>query len=65
MHTADKYVIMQKNLIGNLSNGERAVAIFEREVLLVQNLKPNMLMGVDCLVPEKFDIMEDAELVNR
>lgn len=56
---------MQINLIGNLLNGERAVAIFEREVLLVQNLKPNMLMGVDCLVPEKFDIMEDAELVNR
>lgn len=58
--TANKYVIMQMNFIGKTPTGELAAAIFERKVLLVPNLKTNMLLGVDCMTPEKFDIRLSA-----
>jgi hypothetical protein len=54
--TANKYIIIQINFIGKTPSRELATAISKREVLLMPNLKTNMLLGVDSMTHEKFDM---------
>ncbi|KAF7561559.1 hypothetical protein G7046_g2573 [Stylonectria norvegica] len=56
-HSTDKYVIMDMNFVGTTLDGKPAIATFMREVMLVGELRANMLLGMDAMAPEKFDIL--------
>ena len=55
MDNPDKCVIylMPANFIRKTPSSKLAVAIFERQVFLVENLRANMLLGIDYMVHKK------------
>lgn len=57
-HSTADYVIMDLHFRGTqLSSNLPAIATIQREISLVDNLAANMLVGMDCLGPEQFDIL--------
>jgi len=56
-HQTSDYVVMPMYFKGTSAQGKPAYAFFEREVALVSGLQANMLLGMDILGPELFDIL--------
>ena len=55
-HQTADYVVMPLYFKGT-KDGKPAYAFFEREIALVSGLQANMLIGMDILGPEQFDIL--------
>ncbi|KAI1002215.1 hypothetical protein K3495_g5987 [Podosphaera aphanis] len=63
-HSSDEYVIARIHLPGRLIKGEfNAEAVITRELHLVKNLKANLLIGTDILVPEQCDIFTTKKIL--
>ena len=57
-HSANQYVIIKFYLPGK----DGRIAYFQREVHLINNLKANLLMGIDILSPENIYIDPSREI---
>ena len=53
MHATNKIVVAELRASGKTPSGEAATAIFQVELHLVKDLKPNMLIGIDALGPQE------------
>lgn len=57
-HKLSKYIILPIYFRGyNVKDNTLAYASFDRKVTIVDDLKVNILLGIDYLGPEKFDII--------
>ncbi|KAK1975529.1 hypothetical protein LZ30DRAFT_786203 [Colletotrichum cereale] len=57
-HSTNEYVITTLLFRGSDTRSEEPqFAKIQREVSVVDNLPANMLLGMDCMGPEKFDIL--------
>ncbi|EAQ91761.1 hypothetical protein CHGG_03696 [Chaetomium globosum CBS 148.51] len=63
VHNTLDYAIIDLNFYGTLPSGSTAIASFTREVTIVDDLRANMLLGMDCMTPEKFDILLSDEAI--
>ena len=53
-HRTVKYAVVNLRFTGKKSNGQPAIAVVLREVHIVEDLKAQMLLGMDILGPEGF-----------
>jgi len=56
IHNSDEYILMNDFIKGTLPDGTPAIASFQREVHLMNDLKVKMLIDVDILSPERIQI---------
>ncbi|POS75391.1 hypothetical protein DHEL01_v206213 [Diaporthe helianthi] len=65
IHESYDYVLMPLHFLGeHIDRGTPAIASFTREVSIVDNLNANMLLGMDSMGPEGFDIFNSKGYVN-
>ncbi|KAI1004206.1 hypothetical protein K3495_g4004 [Podosphaera aphanis] len=63
-HSSDKYVIARIHFPARLIKGEiNAEAVITTELHLVKNLKANLLIGTEILVPEQCDIFTTKKIL--
>ena len=62
-HNTDQYTILTLR-IPSTDNSEKAIeAVITREIHVVDNLKANLLIGTDVMVPEGMDIILSQKIL--
>ena len=57
-HRTDEYIITPIYILGKAKNGTTATAkLAPREIHIVDNLRANILIGIDIITPKSIDIL--------
>ena len=64
-HRTDEYIIAPILIPGKIANGSSAIAkLAPREIHIVDNLRANILIGMDIMTPEGIDILASKRVVH-
>ena len=63
IHHTDQFVVVEIYIHGTLPSGATATAKVQREIHVVEDLKVNVLVGIDILAPERMLVDLDARTV--